>query len=147
MMLVAVMLLMSTGALAQQRRLERVHAMKVGFITSRLQLSASQAERFWPIYNRYESDLRATRRQHLKQRVAPRDMTDEQAKTQIENNLELQEAVIDLKKRYKNEFLKVISARQLMDLYDAEKDFRQELVKELRERKARNQRARNGLRR
>lgn len=133
-------LLMAPAAMAQNgKALERIHSMKIGFITDRLQLSVAQAEHFWPIYNDYEADLKDMRMKFRKENnSSTRNMTDEEARRQLEDNLEMQEAVIDLRKKYKNEFLKVLSPTQLVDLFKAEKDFRMMLMKELQNRRERN---------
>ena len=36
---------------------ERIKALKVSFITEKLELSATEAEKFWPIYNTYDSQI------------------------------------------------------------------------------------------
>ena len=133
-------LLVAPTSMAQNARaLERIHSMKIGFITDRLQLSPAQAEHFWPIYNDYEADLKDMRMKFRKENnLSSRNLTDEEARRHLEDNLELQEAMIDLRKKYKNEFLKVLSPTQLVDLYNAEKDFRLMLMKELQNRRERN---------
>jgi hypothetical protein len=66
------------------------------------------------------------------------NLTNEEANRQLEDNFDLQEDIIGLRKKYKNEFLKVISAAQLVTLFNAEKDFRMMLMKELQNRRDRN---------
>lgn len=133
----------STSIAQNGRNLERIRTMKIAFISDRLNLSPAQAELFWPVYNNYEADLKEIR-QHFRQEKnnSTQNINDEVARRQLDDNLDLQENMIDLRKKYKNEFLKVISPTQLLDLFNAEKDFRQILMKELQNRRERNGNAR-----
>jgi hypothetical protein len=122
----------------QPARMERVHALKVAYITEQLGLSAAQAERFWPVYNQYERELRTSRQQfrHRFQKEKS-GQSEEEAREFIEENLDFQEAMLQTRRKYKDEFLKIISAQQLADLYIAEREFKQKLIQRLRKRKAR----------
>lgn len=131
-------LFMSLATFAQNRKIEKVQALKVAFITEKVHLSSSQAERFWPVYNRYENDVRRTRQQFWKSSDQNKsNVSREEARKLIENNLDYQEAVIDLKRKYNDQFLKIISAQQLANLYSAEREFKQMLIQKLRERRGR----------
>ena len=132
LLLTVLILLVSTIGFAQQGKGARVHALKVSYITNKLDLSSAQAERFWPVYNSYESELRELRKKFRRETGGKNKAeSPEEAHRMIEDNLDFQEDVIALKRRYKDEFLKVISARQLADLYSAEREFKQMLIKRL----------------
>lgn len=142
--LLMLMLLTFTAGFAQsgkQQRMEKIKSIKVGFITDRLQLTPDQATKFWPVYNKYEDELRSVRRSFFQQyKDQKKNMDEETSRRFIEDNLEYQEEELKIKKKYKNEMLKVISAQQLAELYQAERDFRKMLVNELRERRMGHQR-------
>ena len=120
------------------QRANRVQAIKVGFITERLELSSTQAVAFWPVYNDYEMELRESRkafRQKYKDGNADRNETE--AGQYIEDNLDFQEKTLELRRKYKDKLLKTISAQQLAELYEAERDFKKLLLQQLRERRGR----------
>jgi len=124
---------------AQGRGGERIHAIKVGFITDRLNLSSEQATRFWPVYNQYENDKTAARRafrQEYQQAKTTGKLNDPEQF--IDDNLDYQQQLLDLNKSYKSAFLKVISAQQLARLYEAERDFKKMLLQQLRNRRGKN---------
>lgn len=129
----------------QGRGMERIHAAKMAYITDRLHLQADQSGRFVPVYNEYEQDLRIIRKQYLK-KYGVKDMDKEPragklaARQKLEEDLDYQQQVIELKRRYNDRFLKVLSPAQLSDLYVAEKEFRQMLVQRLKQRGGRAQR-------
>jgi hypothetical protein len=132
LLLTVLILLVSTICFAQQGKAARVHALKVSYITDKLNLSSAQAERFWPVYNRYEDELRDLRQKFRRETGGKnKAKSPEEAHRMIEDNLDFQEDVIALKRRYKDEFLRVISAQQLADLYTAEREFKQMLIKRL----------------
>jgi len=63
---VMLLLLVSYAPLLAQRpgkedRREKVDALKVGFITKKLDLSSEEAQKFWPVYNKFQDDLEKNR--------------------------------------------------------------------------------------
>ena len=111
------------GAVAQ--RGERIEALKVAFITEKLKLDSKTAEKFWPIYHQYESEMRAFMQQRKKEKD---DLS-------AEDMLEGEQRALDIKKKYAPQFLKVISNDQLSDLYRAEKEFRQMIIRKMKNNK------------
>jgi len=102
-------------AKAQNGR-EKIQALKVAFITQKLHLSPSEAEKFWPVYNQYDNEitqLRATKRDG--------------------DVLENEEKLLDIRKKYKPSFEKILGPERLNDLYNAERDFRKVLIQRLKE--------------
>lgn len=141
--LVLLMLLMiSTTLFAQPGKYrERIKALKIAYITEKLNLSSKQAEQFWPVYNEYEAEMWKTRKGFIDKYRSDNPGSDPKSAHQyIEANLDFQEKIIDLKKKYKDKFLEVISAQQVAELYEAEHGFKQMLLRELKER--RNERGR-----
>ena len=56
---------------------DKVKAQRVAYITQELELSETEAQKFWPIYNTYQSEIEQLRASlDLKPR---RDMTDKEA--------------------------------------------------------------------
>ena len=121
------------AAIAQpdQERFERIRAIKVSYITDKIHLTSEQAARFWPVYNRYDDELRAERRRIKQQLMKDKNMNADEARKYIHDNLAYQEKKLELKKKYKNELLKVIRPQQLAELYQAEQGFKQILLQQL----------------
>lgn len=113
----------------------RIRALRISYISSKLNLNANQSAQFWPIYNRYSDErreLRAAYRKNYKG-IQGRNMDKMEAYQYVENNIEYQEKELALKKKYKDELLRVISPQQLATLYQAERDFKSILIKRLQE--------------
>lgn len=124
-------------ATAQPRGKDRdkIKALRIAYITEKLDLKSKQAEQFWPIFNAFEDERHELRKSfYSKYKDENPDKDKKAARDYIEANLDYQEKDLDLKKRYKDKLLKVISPEQLAALYQAERGFREMLVKELRNR-------------
>ncbi len=131
-----IVLITSSAAFAQRRGQEgmvRIHAAKMAYITDRLRLTSDQSANFVPLYNEYEREVRATRQSFLGKYKNNHihDSSDEASMKFVDDNLDYQQAIIDLKRKYNDRFLKIISPTQLAELYKAEREFRQLLLKRL----------------
>ena len=98
----------------------RIEAMKIAYLTKKLNLSTDEAQKFWPIYNKYIDEVRAARRE------AHQNKTDE---------IKSEEKILDIRKRYNGEFNKALSAEKVNSFFRTEKEFSSFLQKELMERR------------
>ncbi len=101
---------------AQERNednLEKIKALKIAFITQKLNLSAEEAEKFWPIYNQYEREVRGINRGDV---------------------LQNEEQLLNTRKKYKSSFERVLGPQKLNKLFNAERDFRDVLIRRLKDR-------------
>lgn len=92
---------------------------KIGFITNRLLLTPEEAQRFWPIYRLYSAEVRQAYGVYRTNK----------------NELELEEALLNIKKKYSVEFLKAIPPPKINDFFKAEKDFNVFVARELQRRR------------
>ncbi|XOV95118.1 MAG: hypothetical protein ACFHWX_10485 [Bacteroidota bacterium] len=115
--------------------LDKIESAKIALITQRLELTPNQAEKFWPIYREYSEKQRNIHKefQDLRRDYRPNTATEEQSKALIDKGLEIKERMINLDKQYSDRMLTVINNRQLLRLREAENDFRQELMRRLRQ--------------
>jgi len=131
-------LLMSIISQAQKPGKERIEAMKIGFITKKLNLTSEEAQRFWPVYNRFvdeQEKLRKSTRANLLEDLAdPGSLTDTEAEKALQEMLQFKSNEADLIRKYTNEFKKVIPVQKVVMLFKAELEFKRELLKQLKER-------------
>jgi hypothetical protein len=109
------------GLFAFAQRGEQVEGIKIAFLASKLNLDTKIAERFWPVYNQYDDEMRALIREKKNAKH------DENAS--VEDILETEQKALDLKKKYSSQFLKIISNEQLSNLFQAEKEFRKMILR------------------
>ncbi|MFK7900347.1 MAG: hypothetical protein AB8B61_06285 [Cyclobacteriaceae bacterium] len=104
---------------------EKIETAKIGFLTSKLNLTSEQAQVFWPVYNEYSKkrfDLKKTMMQQgVKKAGDEKTEKDWSQKLELISKLRRQE--LDLEDKYKDEFLKVLSPKQVVKLFKAEKEF------------------------
>lgn len=126
-------LTMNTGLMAQDRRehYERIEAIKVAFITKKLDLTTEEAQKFWPVYNNYQKELMDL----MRKRREDRQKTDIAPNDKINADLAYESRMLDLKKKYKKLYLKAIPAEKVLLVYQAEREFREHLIKQLNHRR------------
>ncbi|MNS16982.1 hypothetical protein D3C71_140410 [compost metagenome] len=113
---------------AQSTSDAKIRAIKISLLTDKMRLSSEQATRFWPVYNQYENEMRVIWKASGSLRTQ-RGMTAEEI---IDERQKLDERKLAIKAKYKNEFLNIISATQLNNMYIAEAEFKDLLLKQLK---------------
>ncbi|MEP6583661.1 MAG: hypothetical protein ABJA90_05330 [Ginsengibacter sp.] len=92
---------------------EKIQALKIAFITQKLNLTTDEAQKFWPVYNQYDQEIRGV------------DRTDV---------IPSEEKLLNIRKKYQPSFEKVIGPQRLNKLFNAERDFRTVLIRRLKDR-------------
>jgi len=136
-------LLLGTTAVAQdnrtQERTENVEAAKIAFLTDKMELTSEQAQKFWPLYNEYESKRRTLIRGYRSGYRQDVDaLSEQEAKARIDTMFLTKEKELELEREYATKYLRVISNKQLIKLYRGERDFTKMLLKRLDEKRASN---------
>ena len=106
---------------------EKIKALKIAFITQKLQLTPEEAQKFWPIYDQYEREISGLE-------------TNDQNAPALQN----EEKLLDIRKKYLGSFEKVLGPQKTNTLFNAERDFRSILIRRIQNR---NQQRLNQLRR
>ena len=122
----------------QQEKKENIEAMKIAFLTKKLDLTPEEAQKFWPIYNQYTAklqELRKKRRQDgrdAKQNLD--DLSDKEIEQMIDNDLATRQKEIDVQKEYNLKFKEVLPIKKVAKLYAAEEQFKMVLLDKLKDR-------------
>ena len=114
-------------------RFEKIRAIRVTFITEHVHMTSEQAAKFWPVYDAFQNERRAVRRDNITKFLSTHPgATRDQARASLDGNLEFQSQELELKKKYKDRLLQIISQQQLDQLYQAERDFKISLLGRLK---------------
>lgn len=132
--------------MAQQKdRLEKFKALKVAFITEKLDLSSKEAQNFWPIYNEYNDNSEVIRqeqrlefRQNIKRGEKMSDLDNRVSQKLIASYLSTEEGHLELKKKLVSDLKSVISSKKIWKLIRAEEEFKQKMISEFKKRKHRS---------
>ncbi|WP_256011307.1 hypothetical protein [Desertivirga xinjiangensis] len=119
---------LSSTAMAQQSK--QIDAVKVEFLTKKLDLSPEEAQRFWPVFNKYQKEIK----QVISQRRAER-MSFKNSGGAPVDEIKYESLILEIRKRYNKDFLQVLPAQKVAMIYPAEREFREKLIKELGERR------------
>jgi len=113
--------------------LEHIHSIKVAYITDRLNLTSQQSQVFWPVYSSYEKELKALRKSYFEKYKGLNKNDDHVSRQFFDDNLDFQAASVDLKRKYRDQFLNVLTPQQLANLFKAEHDFNTMLMQRLKD--------------
>jgi CRISPR/Cas system-associated endonuclease Cas1 len=119
-----------TTNMRDPRAREKIRAAHAAYITERLELTSSEAEKFWPVYREY-AEKRRNVRQEL--REARRKGADE--KTLLDLDLKIKQEELDLEKEYSQRLQNLISPEKVLKLRQAEGDFRKLLFRQIQHRR------------
>ncbi len=114
---------------------EKVKAMKVGYITEKLNLTSEEAQKFWPIYNEFDAKMeeihKAIRKMHKKDKTID-EMTDKEVEEMVDKHDALRQKELDIHKEYHTKFKTVLPIKKVAKLYKADKDFKRDLLKRIK---------------
>lgn len=129
------LLLGNTAAYAQNNRSqdrESVEAAKIAYLTDKVGLTTDQSQKFWPVYNEYEAKRRALVKSYRSgYRRNVEELSEQEADERINNLFATKAKELELEKEYAARYQKIISTKQLIKLYRAERDFTKLLLKRL----------------
>lgn len=114
---------------------ERLEAARIAFITTRLDLSPEQAQRFWPIFNEFNEQ----REEKLKKIASlnPRSNTEsiskEEAQRLIKQRFELQRELIKDEEAFVQKAATVISYQQILQLNSINREFARSIYQRQRD--------------
>ncbi len=124
------------GAQDRDEHRERIKALKTAYITEGLNLTAKEAQQFWPVYNEYEEKRRNLYRRERADVENVECLSEDNADAKLEEYVEIEREDYLLKKKYYNDLKKIFSARRIMQLKMVEDKFNQKMMREYRERQA-----------
>jgi len=139
-LLLIILFLLSIHSFAQPRmeeKKEQIRALKVGFITNELALTADEAAKFWPLYNAYDDkqfELRHNKMKAYKGRMEADlyKMSEKEASsllTQIENN---EDELYQIRKKFITSLKGILPSVKIIKLKKAEDDFNRKLLEQYR---------------
>lgn len=135
-------LLFSTLIFSQEmdEKIERIKALRVAYISDRLELTPEEAQKFWPLFNQFDDKQTELNREKRKLmfKLRPENATnlsekesalliaeDERLETEIQNN----------KRQLAKNLQGVIPNQKILILRQIEIEFKQKLLKQIKERR------------
>ncbi|MRG47744.1 hypothetical protein GFS24_21655 [Chitinophaga sp. SYP-B3965] len=116
---------------------DKIKALELLYISRELDLTSEEAEKFWPVYKKYSkevNELLADRKRKAKE-LKGQPRTDAIAEEALDKELGYERKMLEIKTRYKQEFMKILPARKVGNIYRSEREFRAMMIRQLKERK------------
>ena len=118
---------------------DKVEAMKIAFLTNKLNLTAKEAQLFWPLYNEYNQKMdvlrRAKKSEYDEIKSKNSTPTDKEIESYMEEVFLTKQKELDLQKEYYNKYTKILSMKKVAQLYQAENQFKKELLRIIKDKK------------
>ncbi|WP_291869229.1 hypothetical protein [Maribacter sp.] len=113
---------------------EKIKALKIAYLTEKLDLTSKEAQEFWPIYNAHEKKIHKIRQQERKDihesLESIEQLSEKEINKLLELDLSLEEKKHGLHKKFVSDIRKVISAKKTFILLQSENGFKRKLLRQ-----------------
>lgn len=123
---------------------EKVKALKIAYITSEINLTTEEAQKFWPIYNTFDDKQFELRHEKLRPILDKFDLenneklTEKEAATLLMQMEAIEESMFQLRKKFIKDLQGVLSSSKIIKLKIAEEEFNRHLLKQIKEKRKNN---------
>lgn len=123
---------------------EKIKAFKVSFLTTELELTPAEAEKFWPIYNAFDDKQYELRHEKMKTYLRKlnddnvNSISEKEACTLLSQIESTDKELFVLKEKYMANLKKVLSSKKILKLKKSEDDFNRKLLKQYKEKAGKN---------
>jgi len=122
---------------SHEARMEKYRTEKIAFLTTKMELTSSEAEKFWPIYNQLEKERWEAQKSRRDLEDKVRDAEENLSENEITKltrdfagSMQKEGALMT---SYNEKFLKVLSPKKVLKLYKAENEFRMNMIRKYRD--------------
>jgi hypothetical protein len=120
---------------AQNPNLEKLNNYKIGFFTKKLNLTSAEAEKFWPVYNEYQSQRNQIQLEKLKINrnfnQNGNSLSDGQLEEMGDKFVDCIVRESDLAVAFHKKLKAVLSPEKVILYYQAENQYKMQLLNEL----------------
>jgi len=121
---------------------DKIKAYKIAYITDQLNLTSTEAEKFWPIYNEHEEKLSKLRKQEgqsirkvIKNKEDIDQISETEAKEVVTSVINIQSVILKENQGYFKKLKKILPYKKILKLQVAEKEFKRKLFERLKKRR------------
>jgi Spy/CpxP family protein refolding chaperone len=118
---------------------EQIRAMKVAFFTTELDLTSSEAEKFWPIYNTFDEKQFELRHQKMKgyfKRMQGENfdkLSEKEASILLDQIQDNEEDLYNIRKKFMTSIKEILPSIKILKLKKAEEDFNRKLLQQYKD--------------
>lgn len=112
---------------------EKMKTEKIAFLTSAMDLTSTEAEKFWPVYNDMENERRASFKKNMSAFKALNEglkagLPEKEISVLVNNYVNAIKASRAVEAKYTPSFLKILSAEKVGKMFVAEEEFRRQQI-------------------
>jgi hypothetical protein len=114
---------------------DKIEALRVSFISQKVNFTTQEAQAFWPLYNEYQDKIILSRkafRQQYNKNTDYNFTTDKEAEAYLNAEITLKQKEFEYYKDYLEKFKKIIPVKKIALLLKAEEEFKKELIKNIK---------------
>ena len=141
--IIILVLLFTTMSNSQRGNREKIKSLKVAFITDKLDLTSTEAQQFWPVYNKFEEKrevLRQMERKEIRNKMQDAsELSEAESVTLLEKYTRFKTDAEKLDQQFLKEIQKVLSAKKTLILMRSEEEFKRQLIKQYRQNRGNRQ--------
>jgi hypothetical protein len=104
----------------ETKRQEKIKALYVAYITQELNLTADEAQKFWPVHAQFEGELKGVKQ----------DMPE----------LDKQQTILNIKKKYQDNFNRILGNKRCERFFKMDGEFKRKLLERIRKQRMDQQR-------
>jgi hypothetical protein len=109
----------------ENQKQEKIKALYVAFITEKLELTADEAQKFWPVHTQFTNEIKGVKQ----------DLPE----------LDKQQSILNIKKKYQDNFNRILGNKRCERFFRLDGEFKRKLLEKIR--KQRQEQRRPALRR
>lgn len=118
------------------KRKEQIKSQKVAFITNKLQLTVEESQQFWPLYNeknKKSEDIDKQERNIMQNYIKNKEtLNNKELEVMADKLMEFELTSSKLDAEYYQLYKKVLPINKILELCEAERQFKHELLKQLK---------------
>ncbi len=126
---------------AQPKSSDQIRSLKIAHISSVLNLTSDEAEKFWPLFNTYDKQLAILRGSSIIKYLKTTEsseietISEKEATEKIQSLIDFEEDYFTLRKNFIIDCKKILSNKKILLLKKAEEDFNKKLLKQYKSNK------------
>ena len=139
-LIIAILFLLPAMAMAQKAddRKNEIESYKIAYLTQKLDLSSEEAKVFWPIYNAWQKEQTALRKERGQKMISFRkiaeieELSDTEVQNLIVNDFSFKQRELNLEKKYYSQLKSNLPIKIVGKFYRAQEAFKRELLSKYR---------------
>jgi len=121
----------------KEKEEDKIEKLRIAFLTEELNLSVEDSQKFWPVYNEYQTTKKQidSETKAMMKKMKSEKPSDAEVRQTIDEMSDLKLSAVKNEKEYLTQSLEVLGGEKTLKLIHSEKEFRRRVLKKLRERR------------